>query len=102
MRRVIVRYKVKQGHATENEQLIKKVFEELAETNPEGLRYASFKGEDGVTFIHFASIETEDGVNPLDNSQAFKQFQEGIRDRCEVPPEAVPLTEIGAYQFFRK
>jgi hypothetical protein len=102
MRRVIVRYKVKADRAEENERLITQVFEELAQTTPEGLRYASFKGEDGVTFVHFASIETEDGVNPLDSSQAFKAFQEGIGDRCEIPPEAVPLKEIGSYQFLGK
>ena len=102
MRRVVVRYKVKSDRADENEGLIQRVFEELVQTMPEGLRYASFKGEDGVTFVHFASIETDDGVNSLDNSPAFKVFQEGIRDRCEVPPEAVPLEEIGSYQFFEK
>lgn len=100
MRRVIVRYKVKPDRAKENQELIEAVFSELAATSPEGLRYASFRGEDGVTYIHFASIETEDGVNPLDMSSAFKAFQAGIRDRCEVPPEAVPLHEIGSYRFF--
>ncbi len=100
MRRVIVRYKVKPERADENTQLIEKVFAELAQTTPEGLRYASFMGEDGVTFIHFASIETADGANPLDNSPAFAAFQEGIRERCEVPPEVLPLTSIGSYQFF--
>jgi hypothetical protein len=100
MRKIIVRYKVKPDRAEENMQLIEKVFAELAETTPEGLRYASFSGEDGISFIHFASIETDDGANPLDESPVFKAFQEGIRDRCEVPPEVVQLNEIGSYQFF--
>lgn len=100
MRRVIVRYKVKSDRAEENLRLIEKVFAELAQSTPDGLRYASFIAEDGVTFTHFASIETEDGVNPLDHSPAFQTFQEGIRDRCEVPPEAVQLKSVGSYQFF--
>jgi hypothetical protein len=100
MRRVLVRYKVKSDRARENEQLIAEVFGELAETTPAGLRYASFKGEDGVTFVHFASIETEDGVNPLDTSPAFQAFQQGIRDRCVEPPDAATLDTIGSYRFF--
>ena len=100
MRRVIVQYKVKSERAAENESLIKAVFEELNQSKPAGLRYASFKQDDGVSFVHVASIETEDGVNPLDSSTAFKAFQAEIRDRCEVPPVAIQLDEIGSYQFF--
>jgi hypothetical protein len=100
MKRVLVQYKVKPDRAAENESLIKKVFEELSQSKPDGLRYASFKQEDGVSFVHVASIETEDGVNPLDNSPAFKAFQAEIRDRCEVPPVAIQLDGIGSYRFF--
>lgn len=98
MRRVLVQYKVKADRAAENEAFISKVFEELKQSMPDGLRYASFKKADGVSFVHIASIETEDGSNPLDESQAFKAFQEGIKDRCEEPPVAVELTEIGSYR----
>ena len=100
MRRVIVRYKVKADRASENEELIRQVFEELAQTKPTGLRYASFKQDDGVSFVHVASIETEDGANPLDNSPAFKAFQSEIRDRCEEPPAVTQLTGIGSYRVF--
>ena len=99
MKRVLVRYKVKAGRAAENEAYIKKVFEELKRTGPEGLRYASFKLDDGVSFVHLASIETEDGSNPLAETAAFKAFQAEIRDRCEEPPLAVDLHEIGSYGF---
>lgn len=100
MKRVIVRYKVKADRAEENEAYVKKVFEELKQTGPPGLRYATFKQEDGVSFVHIASIETEDGSNPLSETAAFKAFQAEIRDRCEEPPMAVDLFEIGSYRFF--
>jgi hypothetical protein len=100
MKRVMVRYKVKADKAAENERYIANVFEELKQTNPEGLRYASFKLEDGVSFVHIASIETENKENPLSLSAAFKTFQENIKDRCEEPPVAIELNTIGAYQFF--
>jgi len=100
MKRVLVRYKVKPDKADENEQFIRKVFDELKEKTPDGLRYASFKLDDGVSFVHVASIETNDGSNPLGENGAFKAFQEKIKDRCEEPPVAVTLNEIGSYRVF--
>jgi hypothetical protein len=78
MKRVLVSYKVKSGRAEENEGYICKVCEELRQTSPEGIRYALFKLDDGLSFVHIASIETSDGANPLGQSEAFKKFQEGI------------------------
>ncbi len=100
MKRILVRYKVKADRAGENEDYIRKVFEELKNTGPDGIRYASFKQDDGLSFVHIASIETEGGTNPLGESPAFKAFQAGIQDRCDEPPVAIDLNEIGSYRFF--
>ncbi len=100
MRRIIVSYKVKSDRAEENAKLIEAVFAELNETQPVGLRYASFQAEDGLTFFHFASIETAGRGNPLDESPAFARFQEGIRERCEILPQAITLNGIGSYRLF--
>ena len=98
MKRVMIRYKVKADRAAENEDYIRKVFEELKQTGPAGLRYASFKQDDGLSFVHIVSIETEN--NPLADSPAFKAFQAEIKDRCQKPPVAVDLNEVGSYRFF--
>ncbi len=100
MKRVLVQYKVKADKAEENIEFIKNVFKELSKNNPNGLRYASFTKPDGLSFVHIASIETEDGSNPLSNSTAFAEFQKKIKDRCEVPPAAVELNTIGSYNLF--
>ena len=97
MKRVMVRYKVKPGRADENESYIRAVFEQLEETAPAALQYASFRLDDGVSFVHFACIEGEE--NPLSQSSAFQAFTSEIKDRCEEPPVAVTLNEIGSYNF---
>jgi hypothetical protein len=97
MKQLIVQYRVKPDRAGENQQLIEHVFEELNRTNPPGLHYAAFKQSDGVTFVHIASLETDE--NPLSKSPAFQAFQAGIRERCEVPPVAADMAEVGSYQF---
>lgn len=99
MKQVIVRYRVKPGRGDENEELIKRVFEELSGGEPAGLRYASFRSTDGLSFTHIASIETDDGSNPLGATAAFKAFQAEIKDRCDEPPQATEVNAVGAYRF---
>jgi hypothetical protein len=77
-----------------------RVFEQLERDRPAGLRYATFKLEDGVSFVHLVSLETGDGSNPLRELSAFKAFTAGIRDRCEESPAAVTLKEVASYGFF--
>ena len=98
MRQVMVRYKVKPDRVEENEQLVRAVYEELAATGPAGLRYATFRLDDGVSFVHLSSIDTEDGHNPLSDVEAFARFQADVRDRCEEPPVVMELHEVGSYR----
>jgi hypothetical protein len=100
MKRVMVRYKVKAGRAAENERYIASVFEQLQRDRPTGLRYASFKLGDGVSFVHIVSLEAADGSDPLRELAAFKAFTAEIKDRCEDPPVAAELKEVGSYGFF--
>ena len=78
MKRMMIRYKVKADRAAENERYIEKVFSELDRNRPAGLRYASFKLADGVSFVRLVSVEATDGANPL-----------------------AVLKEVGSYRFFR-
>ena len=96
MRQVMVRYKVKPNRVEENEQLVRAVYEELAATEPAGLRYATFRLDDGVSFVHIASVEGEH--NPLAEVEAFARFQAEVRDRCEEQPVVTELHEVGSYR----
>jgi hypothetical protein len=100
MRRVMVRYRVKPDQATRNEELVRAIYDELGRTKPAGLRYATFKLDDGVSFVHIASVDTEDGHNPLGDVEAFAKFQKTIADRCEEPPVTTELREVGSFRFF--
>lgn len=100
MKRVMVTYKVHADQSGENQTYVKKVYEELQANSPAGLRYATFLQEDGLTFVHVAEISTADGSNPLSETPAFKAFQAGIKERCEIPPTAIEIEEVGSYNFF--
>jgi len=97
MGNVVVRYTVKPEHVEENQRLIERVFAELAESDPGGIRYATFLLKDGVTFVHVASIDTEDGSNPLGSIAAFADFTRDIAERCVEPPVAQDARVVGSY-----
>jgi hypothetical protein len=100
MRRVIVRYTVKPGQEGVNEKLVRAVYDELHQTQPAGLRYATFRLDDGRTFVHVAVDETPDQRNPLLEIAAFRRFTDGIADRCEIPPQTAEADQIGSYRLF--
>jgi len=100
METTVVRYKVKADRADENRQFIKKVFAQLDEDKPDGLRYVSFNLDDGLSFVHIAVVETADGKNPLPETSAFQDFLSEIKDRCDEPPVATKAEIVGSYRLF--
>ena len=96
---VVVRYRPRPEEADHNQQLVEAVFAELAETDPGGVRYATFRLADG-TFVHVADVEGEH--NPLADIAAFGRFQDGIVDRCVEGegPNPQPATLVGSYRYF--
>jgi len=100
METTVVRYKVKADRADENRQYIKKVFAQLDENKPDGLRYVSFNLDDGLSFVHIAVVETADGKNPLPETTAFQDFVSDIKNRCDEPPVATKADIVGSYRLF--
>ena len=98
----MVSYQLKPNRVAENERLATAVYDALKQTRPPGLRYATFRLEDGVSFVHIVAHDEPDGSNALTSLPAFKAFSAGVRERCETPPVRVELTEIGSYGFFDK
>jgi hypothetical protein len=96
----VVRYRTKPDRADENQKLVEQVYAELDATRPDGLRYATFRLEDGVTFVHVASVETADGTNPLQSVAAFAEFQREVVDRCDEPPVALSASVVGSFGVF--
>jgi hypothetical protein len=97
VKRVVVRYTVKPGRAEENADLVRAVYAELEQTKPAGFHYATFRLEDGLSFVHVAAYE---GASPLGALEAFKRFQAGVDDRCDLRPIASQAEEVGSYRFW--
>lgn len=100
MRHVMVRYRIKPEHVAENERLVRAVYDELHRVDPAGLRYATFRLDDGVSFVHLATLEADDGTSPLSDLQAFDEFQRDLDSRCDDRPVLTKMHEVGSFGVF--
>jgi hypothetical protein len=94
-RTVIVRYRTHPEAAEENVRLVEAVYASLAELAPPDFQYATYRLEDGVTFVHIAHISGPD--NPLQTLPAFAEFTRDQRERCAEPPAPSDATPVGSY-----
>lgn len=89
-RLTVVRYTTRPDSATENEGLSRAVFAQLRSARPKGVAYALLRDEN--EFIHvFLNLDADESA-PLTELAAFKAFQKGVVERCEVPPQATRVT----------
>ena len=98
MSTVVVRYRPTVEEADHNQELVENVFAELAQRDPGGVRYATFRLADG-TFVHIADVEGD--TNPLQQTAAFGEFQRELPDRCEEGhgPNPQDAVLVGSYGF---
>jgi uncharacterized caspase-like protein len=96
---LMVRAKVKPEHVAEVEAAAEKMFSAIDQAHPTNIRYASTKLADGVTFV--ALLEVAEGTdNPLPTLQAFRDFQENLRNWVAEPPTPEQLEVVGSYRLF--
>jgi hypothetical protein len=94
----LIRYKTKPESADENQRLVEKVYEELKARDPGGVHYATLRLEDGVTFIHLFTTDSDSAANTMGGIAAFAEFQRNLPQRCAEPPVAQPVTVVGSYR----
>ena len=91
---VVVRYRVKAEALERNIELVRAVYDELAEKAPSGFRYSTSR-VDERTFVHVAVLDGEE--NPLDDVAAFRAFAADVAARCEEPPQVSRGDVVGTY-----
>jgi hypothetical protein len=98
----VIRYTTKPECADENERLVRNVFAELSNGSGEELRYAVFRLDDGVSFVHVAVLEGAENPSvhvgclrrvPIRDPRAVRRGSRSRRRRCRrVIPVPAPVT----------
>jgi len=92
----VIRYQVRPEAAEENVRLVKAVYAALAEAAPTDFEYATYRLDDGATFVHVARLPDTD--NPLAGIPAFAEFQRELAERCVEQPDPRAATVVGSYR----
>lgn len=96
---ILIRAHVKSEHADEVEEAARHVFAALAEAQPSGVRYSSYRIPGEASYIIL--LEVEEGVeNPLLQLAAFRDFQGGLSTWLVEPSIPQPLAVVGEYRGF--
>jgi hypothetical protein len=92
----LVTYTVKPGREGENTALVRAMFEELAQTQPDGLRYTVFYVPESRQFIHLYTDEgSTTGVQGL---ASFPAFVAGAKEIHEQPATVTKPELVGDYR----
>ncbi len=94
----VIRYSTKPESADENQRLVEDVYAELAARDPGGMRYATLRLADGVTFIHIFMTDSDDTPNTMGDIAAFVEFQRELAQRCVEQPASQAATVVGSYR----
>jgi len=96
---LIVRSAVKADAVDDVDAAIAQMFAAIEQAQPSGVRYASCKLSDGVTYL--ALLELDEGVdNPLPALPEFRDFQDKLKTWTAGPPTPDQATVIGSYRLF--
>ena len=92
----MITYTVQSEELPEHLALVAEVYADLERLAPAGLRYATYRREDGVSFVELLTGDA--GPGALAGSAAFTRFRSGLDARCEQPPVLTELRPLGAYR----
>ena len=94
---ITIQAPMKEEHADESEAAVRRMVAALEREQPEGVRYASLKLADGVTFL--ALVELEDAEhNPLFALPEYQELLAKLEEWRAGPPEVSPATVVGSYR----
>ena len=95
----MIRAKIKAGKAADPEKAAQEMFTAIEAAQPQGVRYASCKLPDGVTYVILLGLD-DDENNPLVAVPAFRDFQENLKIWIAEPPVVEQLAPVGSYRLF--
>ena len=98
-RLTIVRYKVKPEFVAEEERLTGALFDRVSREAPKGINYATFREQDGRSYVHVFANLLEDSQGILTDLPEFNAFADDIADRCDAAPEIDRLSVDTLYAY---
>ena len=99
---MMIRTQVRPDRVGDVEAAVQKTFAAIEAAQPAGVRYASTKLADGVTFVVLLELagDVAPGDNPLNAIPEFAELQANLKEWLAGPPTGEPLQIVGSYRLF--
>lgn len=97
--RVLINYRVRPDQVEPSLALLRDVYADLEARRPDGLRYATFQLDDGVTFLAYIESEGDAVAAPHHRLESFQRYRAGLEELCDRPPSVTVIREVGSYRF---
>jgi hypothetical protein len=78
---------------------LEEVFQALEQARPAGMRYATSRLGDGVTFVALLELDNAED-NPLQALPEYRELLENLPQWQAGPPDVEPMTIMGSYRLF--
>lgn len=96
---MMVRAKVKEESVADVEAAVKTMFGAIDAAHPKGVKYASTRLPDGVTFVALLAVD-DATENPLSAIPEVREFQEQVKGWHAETPVVESLAVIASYGLF--
>lgn len=96
---MMLRAKIKPECIPDVEAAVTKTFTAIEHAQLQGVRYASCRLTDGVTYVILLQLDDATN-NPLPTVPAFQEFQANLPNWLAEPPSPEQLTVVGSYRLF--
>lgn len=92
----VMRYTVKADQLQSHLDLLRDVYDDLADTRPSGIAWTTYQVTGTRTFVEF--VEGPELPEPLPQLESFQRYRVGLDDRCEGDREFLELQQVGTFQ----
>jgi len=91
----VMRYTVRADQLQSHLDLLRDVYDDLADTRPGGIAWTTYRVTGTRTFVEF--VEGPELPQPLPQLESFRRYRVGLDDRCEGDREFLELQVVGPF-----
>ena len=89
----LIRYRVRPNKAAEQAAAVREFVAAIAADAEAQIGYTVYRADE-TAFVHLAEVADAETLARLQSRPYFKAFAEGMRPRCEAPPEVTKLARF--------
>ncbi|MBB4919722.1 hypothetical protein [Streptosporangium saharense] len=95
--RVMIRYTVRADAVDRSLDLLRAVYDELAQTRPHGLHYDTYQLDDQASFVAIIDSDGHPASAPHHRLASFQRYRAALSAICVDGPTVHVLSEAGSY-----